>query len=838
MARDVVRVYINAYLILQDKILNRLANVSVDELMKNETQVALLASELNCHISDLTTLLSTTFIVSDAIRIQADSKLLEVVQQTSAQENEVNDIEKRVSQANSRLQGARSMLSGAQTTLRNRELDAARAEQAYRDAERRVENARRCRGRRRKKRGFWDWLVKPVCSVFNAGGIKNALNIRNQASRDLTNARSQVSYYQSVVYRYEQEGNLLNTQLTNTRYSLQNSKNALYNLQQQRSVIISVTEQLKQAIRHINELSTAATVLKDAVTDIIDFELLIKPMNAIYDELQRNQVGINLDNPTISADDLEETKTKLMQLIITWCRLKFKDKMYQYLLLVVLCLIEVTTSLDRCYSDSGQLLLTNCVFPPADPAVNPFYDEFFERMARTTVGQFVASRKPLNTLVRMNDLVPSPRSSSDSTQTNLSTLFDTQLSRQSVIDQPWEEMIISGPISISLLGQVLVISSKRDFSLEENRPEGGFKYIRYPKSFRATLTQISNEGWSAFMEAHSNMNKIQLYMQQIPNHIKTSLKLIATGTPRLLGNLLPLSLRNIAKIGDECVNISKATHDKFADIMGLLGEVVDVTVLAQGLYDQKLSNVSIELNASLVMKNELEKIGEKIDEEYSLIQDSVKEAREAYKNAVDKIPTGWDAVLQGLVQNIGNMLVRGIGGLIDSYSEVIKNGGRSGGRTGLDEGKSVLSFAKQKALSAAISLSDCLGEFSEGVAAVLSENNTENPTLVFKQFGIFFNAFLEMARGKDEINRQVEEFVSRAIKIADMFTEAYKGYPQSKPDESNTNELNKQTDSLKLEVEQVISRQTKESGKDGIASPIIDQLGGGSIGANEKYKAN
>ena len=118
----------------------------------------------------------------------------------------------------------------------------------------------------------------------------------------------------------------------------------------------------------------------------------------------------------------------------------------------------------------------------------------------------------------------------------------------------------------------MVLSSKKDFSFVEKLPNETYKYIQSPTSFRATLVQIVNEAYLAFLSAHSNMDQIQLYMQQIPGHVKTSLKLLATAPFPLLERLLPLSLNNIEHTSVECANLSLMTYNKFTDVILVLGK--------------------------------------------------------------------------------------------------------------------------------------------------------------------------------------------------------------------------------------------------------------------------
>ena len=56
----------------------------------------------------------------------------------------------------------------------------------------------------------------------------------------------------------------------------------------------------------------------------------------------------------------------------------------------------------------------------------------------------------------------------------------------------WEEFLVPAPMSICLLGQLILISTKADFTLEKSQPKDGFKLLRWPNSFRACLVQVLN----------------------------------------------------------------------------------------------------------------------------------------------------------------------------------------------------------------------------------------------------------------------------------------------------------------------------------------------------------
>ena len=54
----------------------------------------------------------------------------------------------------------------------------------------------------------------------------------------------------------------------------------------------------------------------------------------------------------------------------------------------------------------------------------------------------------------------------------------------------WEHFLVPAPMTIAFIGQVMLISTYKDFPLDTNTPTGGFKLLRNQKSFRASVLQV------------------------------------------------------------------------------------------------------------------------------------------------------------------------------------------------------------------------------------------------------------------------------------------------------------------------------------------------------------
>ncbi|CAF5162244.1 unnamed protein product, partial [Rotaria magnacalcarata] len=73
--------------------------------------------------------------------------------------------------------------------------------------------------------------------------------------------------------------------------------------------------------------------------------------------------------------------------------------------------------------------------------------------------------------------------------------LDDQLALQDNIDGEWVHLMTAGPLTVNYIGNLLVLA-------------------------------ITGSMYSALLGAHTAMDRIQLNVQQVPNHIKTALKLV------------------------------------------------------------------------------------------------------------------------------------------------------------------------------------------------------------------------------------------------------------------------------------------------------------------------
>ncbi|CAF3022914.1 unnamed protein product [Rotaria socialis] len=324
---------------------------------------------------------------------------------------------------------------------------------------------------------------------------------------------------------------------------------------------------------------------------------------------------------------------------------------------------------------------------------------------------------------------------------SLKTPVLNALTERTAIDASWEQCMIVAPVTIQLMGQLLIVASTKDVSLLA--PDRKFTYIRNPESLRATLLQVAHEGYNAFLSGHSTMNVIQLRMIQIPKHIKTALKILGGNFPRrVLTRLLPQVLGSIEETGKECVTLTNATKNQFTRVMELVQEVIRTTAATQSVHESKVEENEREMAILRSLKADLEKEEKFRAKLYKDATDTADRAEATYSKALNDIPTGMGALLKDFARGIlklantvaeaGAAVLTGQNGRVGAQLHQAVN---PIAMTGNMEGKQPLSFGLSQTLSMATQFANSLRSFQNAFLT-----NSSDPKLM-KGYGIAFKAF-------------------------------------------------------------------------------------------------
>jgi len=320
----------NAYKMLQERVLNELLNVNLESLVDNDDAVSQLASKLDCGAQNSFKQLEKAVIASNNLRQTIDGQLLTVINSIGSKESEITRTQSQIQTADKNVEGLVVLLKIAEEAVQQNLVAVQQAENEVRAAEDAVEEARKCFGKRslRKKRGWFSSITKPIfkpigsvlnviakplCSVINSGGIDNAKDRRGRAHTNLNSAQQEAARYRNELAARQQEKSILEGQLNGLITTLGTSKQALTELQRERDITITLNEQLKRAVYQLQSSLTASSVLQDVMKNLIDFNWLIAPLNAIQETMMNNHVMASFGQ--ITSQQMAKIKQTVEQVI-------------------------------------------------------------------------------------------------------------------------------------------------------------------------------------------------------------------------------------------------------------------------------------------------------------------------------------------------------------------------------------------------------------------------------------------------------------------------------------------------------------------------------------------
>ncbi|XP_047672038.1 uncharacterized protein LOC113650537 [Tachysurus fulvidraco] len=199
----------------------------------------------------------------------------------------------------------------------------------------------------------------------------------------------------------------------------------------------------------------------------------------------------------------------------------------------------------------------------------------------------------------------------------------------------WEEYLTPAPLSIAILGELVFISSNTDFSINKNKPIDGYKFIKYPESFRACLMQVCNSGWCAFNEAHKNMDQIRLHTIKVPDYMKSAVKILFQGSDEAVEAHLPKQLENIRVVADECLELADSTEKRFTDVINIIRELLEACLNAEHFYGEELEEIKKKLEEAKLRKQSSEEAAKRSEKSIKDMQKHLNEAHESYSKAMD-----------------------------------------------------------------------------------------------------------------------------------------------------------------------------------------------------------
>lgn len=219
-----------------------------------------------------------------------------------------------------------------------------------------------------------------------------------------------------------------------------------------------------------------------------------------------------------------------------------------------------------------------------------------------------------------------------------------------------DSRLASAPYTIALLGHLMLLTTENDFTLEENVPRGGFRYLKYPNSFRVSLVQLTNVGWEAFNAAHVNMDSIRLHTTNMDSYVKKLVNIMTKGTVDEIKFFIPKNLQKIQRIADDCVTLSIKVEDRFQYFMDISAELLEVSTMTQGVHEEKSKDAEMAIEAAKKEKQNAEEENDRLENQYDLNKKEIQNAVDGLKESLKSMPSTTTLVGLKLLDSIGGIV--------------------------------------------------------------------------------------------------------------------------------------------------------------------------------------
>merc|ERR1712037_700861 len=148
------------------------------------------------------------------------------------------------------------------------------------------------------------------------------------------------------------------------------------------------------------------------------------------------------------------------------------------------------------------------------------------------------------------------------------------------------------PLAVATMGELAYLSTSTiDFPIVE--PATGFKRIKYPDSFRASLTQLCNEGYEAFALSHEAMDDVRLSTLSIPTDMRLVVRLLVQGEDYEIEDHLPLALGAIEDAATTCSRRGQQVVDKYSSVMELIDELSETGQATKGKNERRAAELKL-----------------------------------------------------------------------------------------------------------------------------------------------------------------------------------------------------------------------------------------------------
>lgn len=139
--------------------------------------------------------------------------------------------------------------------------------------------------------------------------------------------------------------------------------------------------------------------------------------------------------------------------------------------------------------------------------------------------------------------------------------------------------------------------------------------------------------YNALLSSHTAMDQIQLAIRQVPNHVKTAMKLITSASDAMLKSMLPLTLGSITRLATESATVAHSTLNRFNLLQDLLGEIIELSATTQSVNEADIELMNLQKGNVTLEQQRINASLKNIESDYNQSRINLQHAREEYNKA-------------------------------------------------------------------------------------------------------------------------------------------------------------------------------------------------------------
>ncbi|KAI0699639.1 hypothetical protein C8T65DRAFT_709898 [Cerioporus squamosus] len=211
---------------------------------------------------------------------------------------------------------------------------------------------------------------------------------------------------------------------------------------------------------------------------------------------------------------------------------------------------------------------------------------------------------------------------------------------------PSADVLVPAPMAVSILGQLTLVATATDFKLVQ--PTEGFKHVRYPDSFRATIMQLVNSGCLALNHSFVNFDEINKRCAAVRPGVNNIVGLLIgheDNTPRqnelALERHLPNQIASLSKTVQACLDKAKETDDVFGQLLELTMEIHESCTATQGDNEGRNREADVRKASWVQEQSAMESMKQISVETMQRAREDFTNTQEQFNEAANSMPGAW-----------------------------------------------------------------------------------------------------------------------------------------------------------------------------------------------------